>query len=161
MAPIPAGRYEITFVSQLPPDTYLASVSYGNQNALRDGVEVTADEATLELLIRSGAAVLNGKVVGKQGPEKGFVILVPDSSIPGSTFLSSPPTATDQNGEFQIRNLTPGSYTIYTLSARPADDFRGSEFLKKFEGQGRVVTLNRNDTVTLELNVIDEPARSR
>ena len=66
-----------------------------------------------------------------------LVALVPESPLKERTdyYGAYKDTRTDQNGEFEIRGITPGSYQAYAWADAPASAYRNAAFMKRLRGR--------------------------
>jgi hypothetical protein len=113
----------------------------------------------LEVVIREGAGVLQGKVVDAKGQpaHNALVALVPEGELKQRVdyYGAYESTHTDQNGSFNLHGITPGSYKVYAWAQAPAAGFRNEEFMKQFAGKGSAVKLELNGSVKVELKTLD------
>ena len=57
---------------------------------------------------------------------------------------------TDRRGQFSLRGLTPGNYTVFVLNGEPSD-VNDPDFFKAHETGGQSVRLNEGEQKTLTL----------
>jgi len=154
-----AGSYKLGAVRGLPPDTYVSRVTQGPRDVLKQGLNVEKGETTLEVVISPGAGVFEGKVVdGKGKPaQNALVALVPEGALKDRAdyYGAYQSTRTDQDGEFDIRGITPGSYQAYAWANASAGGFRSDDFMKPFTGKGAPVKLEQNGRAKVDLKILD------
>jgi protocatechuate 3,4-dioxygenase beta subunit len=152
------GRYQLGFVRGLPPDTYVLSARQGARDVFKDGMVVEGSEASLEVVVSEGAGVLEGKVTDGSGrpAHNALVALVPESPLKDRTdyYGAYRDTRTDQNGEFEIRGITPGWYQSYAWSDAPASAYRNAAFMKPFAGMGTSVRLEPGGKMTVDMKTL-------
>jgi hypothetical protein len=153
-----SGRYQLGYVRGLPADTFVQSAWQGSRDIFREDLIVDGSEVNLEVVVNPGAGVLEGKATDASGRpvHNTLVALVPESPLKERTdyYGAYKDTRTDQNGEFEIRGITPGSYQAYSWIDAPASAYRNAAFMKRFEGRGTPVKLDLNGRMTVELKAI-------
>jgi hypothetical protein len=154
-----AGRYQLGYVRGLPPDAFVMSARQGSRDILKEDILVEGDETNLEIAASTGAAVLEGKVTDASGTpvHNSLVALVPESPSKERRdyYGAYKETRTDQNGEFEIGGITPGTYQAYAWADAPASAFRNAEFMKPFAGKGTRVVLELNGKGSVDLRVLN------
>jgi protocatechuate 3,4-dioxygenase beta subunit len=154
-----AGRYQLGFVRGLPADTFVMSARQGSKDVLKDEIVVEGDETNIEIVVSAGAAVLEGKVTdaGGRPVHNGLVALIPEAPLKGRKdyYGAYQETRTDQNGEFEVKGITPGEYQAYAWSDAPASAFRNAEFMRRFEGKGTPITLALSGKEHLDLQIVN------
>jgi hypothetical protein len=153
------GRYKLGTVRGLPSDTFVLRVSQGARDVLKEDLIVEKGEVKLDVVISTGASVLEGKVVDAKGQavHNALVALVPEGALKERIdyYGAYESTHTDQNGSFNLRGITPGSYRVYAWAQAPAGGFRSAEFMKPFAGKGSLVKLELNGSANVELQPLD------
>jgi Carboxypeptidase regulatory-like domain len=153
------GRYQLGYIRGLPSDTFVLSVNQGPRDAFREGVVLGTGAASVDVLVSAGAGVLQGKVIngGRHPVHNALVALIPESPLKDRTdyYGAYRDARTDQNGEFEFRGLTPGSYRAYAWTDAPASAYRNDAFMKPLAGKGTLVKLNLGGRENVELNVLD------
>ena len=154
-----AGRYQLGAVRGLPPDSYVVSVSQGGRDLFRDNLVVENKETAIEVVVSTGAGIVEGKVLndGGQPVHNALVALVPESPLKERTdyYGAFQETRSDQNGAFDIHDLTPGSYQAYAWVDAPAGAFRNDAFMKAYVGKGTLVAIEVGDRVRVELKALE------
>jgi hypothetical protein len=154
-----AGRYQLGYVRGLPADTFVLSALQGSRDLFKEEMLVEGAEANLEIVASSGAPVLQGKVADAKGNavHNALVVLVPESPLKERRdyYGAYRETRTDQNGEFEIRGITPGEYQAYAWTDAPAGAFRNARFMRDFEGKGTPVKLELGGKGSVELKRIE------
>jgi Carboxypeptidase regulatory-like domain len=152
------GRYQLGYVRGLPPDTFVLSARQGTRDVFKEDLAVEGAEVNLEVVVSSGAGVLEGKVTDASGRpvHNALVALVPESPLKDRTdyYGAYKDTRADQNGQFEIRGITPGWYQAYAWSDAPATAYRNAAFMKPFAGMGTSVRLELGGRMMVELKTL-------
>jgi Carboxypeptidase regulatory-like domain len=139
----------------LPADAYVKDVRYAGRSILgesfRPGSGFTG--AQIQILLDSDAAVLNLRVVDKDGTPAadGFAVAMPADARTELEFARYiRPYGTDQNGTIAIRGLAPGAYVVFAVDgpfevAPTPLTIRGMMSLRT---KGMEVTLGKGETVS-------------
>ena len=137
-------------------DSYLKAVTYGGVDYLEDGFTARAGiAATLEVTLSSRGAHVQGSVINAEGlPAVGVcVVLVPDGKH--RTRLSLYKEAqTDQRGQFLLRGISPGDYTLFSWNEVEVGAWEDPDFLKAFEDRGEKVTVQEGEAKSINLTAI-------
>ncbi len=154
-----AGRYKLGAVRNLPADTYVKAVLQGSRDVMTQDMDVKKGEVQLDVLVSTGAAVLQGTVrnAGGKPIHNAFVALIPEGVLKQRVdyYGAYQSTHTDQNGAFDIHGITPGTYTAYAWTDAPAAAFRNDTFMKAFAGKGTTIDLPVAGVVKLDLSALD------
>lgn len=147
---VPPGIWDIS-PGSIPMGGYVKSMKLGQIDVLANDMVIAPDtKDSLEIVISTRAAQLRGHV------ENGFasiVLAAPQgerASIP-SFYL---PTGVDENGDFQFRNLAPGSYRVYAFESMEPGAWRDPEFLKNYAGLGTPVDLTEGQSPEIKVAAI-------
>jgi hypothetical protein len=159
MADVYEGLYQLGYIRGLPADTFVQSVTQGSRNAFFERVVIdSSDDSSLEVVVRAGAGVLTGKVIDAEGAgvHNALVALVPEKPLKDRKdyYGAYKDMRTDQNGGFEIRGITPGSYQAYAWRQIPATAFRNEEFMKPFSGKGIPIQIEINEKETIQLEAL-------
>ncbi len=128
---------------------YVKSARIGAKDALQDGLEVEKGSSggTLEIVLSSASAQLEGEVTSDDKPVAGAEVRAkPDPETPYNRIRAGG-TITDQNGHFILNNLAPGKYKITARmpSVSPAAPATTSE--------AKTVTLGEHDHQAVQLTL--------
>jgi len=150
---IPAGHYAVA-VGGLPPGAYVADIRYGAASAFDDGIDIGGQPQPLQIVVAANGATVQGTVVSKSRPMSSVaVVLVPQESRRQNAALYKN-VVTDNNGQFTIQAVAPGSYTIFAWQSVVSGAWQNAKFLEKYQSQGKPVTAQRGGSVRLELEMI-------
>jgi hypothetical protein len=153
---VPAGRYsvEISDVSAIP-DWYLKSAAAAGRDVLEAGVNVSGGATALDLIASMNGAAAEGLVSNDKGEAVGDAIVV---AVPEPRLRNRPDryrkAMSDQSGRFSLRGLPAGDYTIYAWETVESEAYYNAEFLKGYEGQGKVVHLSEGERASLKIRSI-------
>jgi hypothetical protein len=98
----------------LPEDFYLNAVRAGNSDVLASDLGVSRKQppGALDVVLSPNGGRIDGRVLRKDKPFGGAtVVLVPEEGWRKAERLYKS-TSTDQDGQFSIRGITPGDYTL-------------------------------------------------
>src|SRR5688572_66043 len=155
-----SGRYQFGYVRGVLPDLFVASVRQGEMDLFKDEMTVEGAEVQLEIVLNPGAAVLEGSIADASGMavHNALVALVPDPPLRERKdyYGAYRDTRTDQNGMFEIRGITPGTYRAFAWKDAPASAYRNAEFMSPFMRSGTAVTLGLNGKVRVELKALEQ-----
>jgi protocatechuate 3,4-dioxygenase beta subunit len=151
------GTYQL-FLGPLPsPDHYIKAIRFGQTDALRDGISVDGPpDSPIEVLIGSNAGKIEGTVVDNEGkPVQGAEItFIPNERTVTSQFRQA---GSDVNGHFTARGVFPAGYRLFAWDGIEANAYRDPEFIRRFEQQGKAVSIGEGSNPAVELHVIKIP----
>jgi hypothetical protein len=153
---VPPGRFRIGAVSGLPQDFYIADVRQNALSVFDTGFDVDSRTPDpIEIMISSGAGVVDGTVT--DGPMKtvagAIVALVPESKRFENRAVFANATS-DSSGRFVLRGVAPGDYRLFAWESTPPNAYQSANFIRKYEGNGKVVHVGQGAAVHAELTVI-------
>jgi protocatechuate 3,4-dioxygenase beta subunit len=153
------GTFEITAVKEgsyavlvrgSEEGWYTKSVRFGSDDVLANGLQVEKGSSggTLEIVVSTGTALLEGSVTEDDKPAIGARIrLNPDPQTPYNR-MRSRAASTDQNGHFSLQ-IAPGKYQVVARS-------RGRKGRSVATSDPRMVSLSENDRKTIQLAIAPE-----
>jgi protocatechuate 3,4-dioxygenase beta subunit len=126
------------------------SARYGGKEVSDAGVTLDGTGA-LEITLAAPNATVRGTVVDAAGktPPRAYVTLTPRGG-PVSAFREAFATA----GGFSLPIVRAGTYDVFAWEQVNLNSARSPDFLKQFEGRGKVVTVEGDGSQTVELTVI-------
>jgi hypothetical protein len=139
-----------------PASAYLSGIRRDDVAMFNQQIEVRAGETvSLNLDFAEPAVNLEGIVTDSAG--KGVpgaaVVLVPNDRSRSHLFRAS---STDGNGRFTL-NGAPGDYRLYSWREIEGAPYRDSEFMRKYDEEGRLVRLEATgQPAHLTLKILDE-----
>ena len=128
---------------------YVKSARIGARDVLQDGLEVEKGSSggTLEMVLGSASAQLEGEVTSNDKPVAGAEVRAkPDPETPYNRIRRTD-TLTDQNGHFIFNNLAPGKYKI--TARQPSD----SPAAPATTSEAEAVTLGEHDHQAVQLTL--------
>ncbi len=149
-------------VSPIPTGGYIKSMKFGGRD-VTDGNINTSGGGSLVIQIGAARGQLSGRVdFGSRKPRVLRVTLAPDGPLSNRIDLIR--TAfTNDNGEFKITGLVPGSYKVFPWEKYDFDLAQSPEFLSIFSTNS--VTIAEGDQPNIEVNMISaaevEAAKAR
>jgi protocatechuate 3,4-dioxygenase beta subunit len=155
---ITTGDYKLD-VSGLAPNLYLKSARLGQTDALN---AVTISEplnGPLEIVLRPNPGQVTGNVVDATlKPISGVqAVLVPDQARDRQDLYRT--AATDQDGRFTFRGVTPGDYRIFAWEDIEPFAYFDPAVVKQYEAAGRPVRVQESSSENAEVRLI--PAASQ
>ena len=154
-----AGRYDLTFLRMLPPDSYIAGIRQESRNALIDGIVVSEEDTSVEIRLRTRTAVLQGKVTDgfREAVPNAVVALLPEYPLNASK-LTTPlrkAVATNPDGSFELSKITPGRYRLYAWSRIPSFAYLDPDFMKTYEERGIPIHFEEHGRQSLNVTILD------
>jgi hypothetical protein len=143
-------------VTGLVSGVYVADIRQAGQSVFVTGVDARNGVSDhIEINLRSDTANVRG-TVRFTGNERPVVLLVPEKQkqVPQ---LYKRADVNLNTGQFFL-SAAPGDYFLYVFPVAPPPTAEENEdFMKKYEGQGRPITLTVSQTEYLELTTINAP----
>jgi len=163
---VPPGHYSIQISdASAMPDWFLKSVSAGGRDVADSGFSLSGATTTIDLLASGNGAVAEGVAINQKDEPIADAVVV---AVPEARFRSHPDryrkAVTDQSGRFALRGLPPGDYTLYAWESVDGEAYYNPEFLKSYEGQGKVLHVNEGDRVSVRIKTIlasEDPAEDQ
>jgi hypothetical protein len=151
---VPPGTFRIQSVSGIPEDMCLADVRQGTRNVQRHGIEVTDREVAIGVLLSESNIVVRGTVrdAGGQRVGESIVVLAPEEREASEMYAVG---RTNQDGEFEIRCVRPGSFRLYAWRKLEGAAFRNAEFMKPYNARGKPVQIVAGGNASQKLTVLD------
>lgn len=148
MESLAPARYQLN-VAPLPAGSYVKSAHFNGQDALRNGIDLTAGNGgELNIVISNKAAELAGSVrderAGNDRLESLSGLLVslwPKEAEPGSVSGGIRIAYTDLYGGFQFQGLPPGEYFVAAWEDAEGGLIQVRDFLAQFSADAVPITL--------------------
>ncbi len=141
-------------IQPIPDGHYIKSIQLGNVQAEDDALDLT-NGAPGELVITLGSkgATVTGTVQDDQQKilTNARIVLVPDNRKLESHFETGSP---DQNGQFSIKNVPPGSYKLFAFDNAEFGSWLDPEWLKPYDSKGEAIEVKESEKVTKGLTLI-------
>jgi protocatechuate 3,4-dioxygenase beta subunit len=158
------GKYRVSFYGTGVEDLYLKSARMGDADVLDTDLDIRPGQGAgqLDLVMSSKSARVEGSVTDDQSkPLSGVqVVLVPDSSRRSITRLFKT-VATDQQGRFIVRGITPGEYKLFVFDDLEFGAQYDPDFLKQHEEKAKTLSLRESsqESVTMKLTPVGGSTR--
>lgn len=142
---------------------YLKSATIGGKDVLEEGLWVRQGQAggRLELVLSPAGARVEGVVLDDAEKPAAGVYVMAAPRTKDREMRDFETQTTDQNGQFVLRGLRPGRYTLLAWQSEGGRfaTYRDPEFLKKYEDKGVSVTVQESErkSVTLRAFPLEEP----
>jgi hypothetical protein len=149
------GDYHLQ-IMDIPTGTYVKSARFGAVDVLNDSIHVDSRTSErLEIVLGTDVGTLEGTVADRaRNPVANASIAL----LPFNVRYDRPDlyrkASTDQSGRFQLRDVAPGEYMIFTWEDVDESVWRDPEFIRRNEAAGRRVRVGPNSRDTLELTAI-------
>jgi len=145
-----SGYYAVEF-DNLPIDAYIAELTEAQRNVLADGLEIRSTDLQLNGVISLRGGSVEGKIQKGAGA---VVVLVPEAKLPTDGRQHHVISA-NQNGEFSIRGIAPGSYRFFAWSKLDGAAYKNPDFMKDYGGRGILVVVAKGQRVDVEATLLD------
>lgn len=149
------GKYRISAFGG-GEGVYLDSVVYGNQEVTGKDVEI-ADAAPVKVIFAVGGGSVTGSVMQNGTPAPGVSVLLLSTDTTKRDMPFTRTGMTDQNGNYSMKNLTPGDYLVLALSEIEYGFWFEEERLKKIEGKAAKVSVSASGATSANLTVTPLP----
>lgn len=152
---VAGGTYQlwITAHSDNLRDYYTKSVTLFGREVADSGFTVNGD-TFLDVVISAKGATLDGTVVDDHGQPVPYSVV---AVVPNSDHRARPDSyqreATDAQGHFSIRGITPGSYLVLAFEELQ-EDIRQPEFAKTYASQAEKVDLDPSSLKSVTVKLI-------
>jgi hypothetical protein len=146
------GRYEVRLTGG-PETAYIKSVRFGGRDVTDTEIDLTSGvSGVLQITLSAAGAQVGGVIRGEDDkPVTGATVaLIPDSKR-YALYMS---IATDQNGVFSFKGITPGDYKLLAWEDIEGGAFQDPEYVKPFESKAQALSLKENDLKTATIKVI-------
>jgi hypothetical protein len=156
---LPAGTFRVNVLSGIPAASCLTSIRQGDRNVLRDGLQLQGSDVEMSITLGESQAAVKGSAVDSKGSKVpgAMIVLAPNDRTRSDLFTV---IAADQNGDFEMRCLQPAAYHIYAWMDLNGAAYRNVDFMKKYEANGRSLSLMKGANLTLDVGVlVNEPER--
>jgi Carboxypeptidase regulatory-like domain len=154
------GLYTLEAVSERSSGAsyFLESVSAGGRETRDSGLSVGGGTVFLDVVVSPKGADLSGVVVDDKGqPVANAVVL----AMPEEKFRKRAErygkAATDQRGQFDMRGLIPGQYSLLAWESLDSDAYLDADFRKPYEEQAVTVSLDKAAQSQVSLKVLPAP----
>jgi hypothetical protein len=145
-----------------PEDFYLKALRLGGSDVLAADLSVSRKQppGAIEVVLSPNGGRIDGRVLKEDKPFSGAtVVLVPEEGRRKEERLYKT-TSTDQDGQFSIRGITPGEYTLFGWETIEEGAYQDPEFLRPYKDRGKPIHVNEGNKLNSQLELIptSEPA---
>ena len=161
---VPPGNYYV----QLGGDTggngnlFLKSALAGNHDVGDSGIAVNGGAVVLDVVASTNGAVVAGMVTDqKDGPVANAVVVAAPEARRRGRVERYRKTVTDQNGQFTLRGIASGDYTLFAWESVEGEAYYNADFLKIYEGQGRPLHADEGEQKSVQLVAIPASQEQR
>ena len=149
--PTPPGHYAVHIdLRSVPNGCYVKSVKLGGQEISANGIEIRSS-AEIEIVLSNKAGTINGSASGNDGKP----ILYPRVTLIPTDGNSRPAAQlADNEGKFKFTAVPPGKYRLFAWEEAEDGVWQDPEFRKRFESQGKEVTVGPSEAQDVQLSVI-------
>lgn len=150
-----ADVYNVT-LSGLPDGFYVKSVSFGGQDALLSGLNLSSGAASpLDIVLAPNAGQATGVVQNdQQQPAPGVtVVLIPQERERKEQMQYYKTATTDAAGSFAFKNLDPGHYKAYAWKEVESGAYMDPEFVGPVENRGETVSIHEGSQENLQVKL--------
>lgn len=160
MEDVSPGKYRVTVMPGMNSDSYVASIEYGDKNALGSPVPITGPGTPLKIHLSSGVGTVEGTATDGGQPAAGvYALLLPVDPARRSNFNDLRMSPTDQAASFRLINVPPGEYYAFAFDGVEFGSWQDPEWFEKVRSKAVKVTVQPGgkETVALSVTVAPEP----
>jgi hypothetical protein len=150
----PESHYRFS-IRGLPTDAYIADIQQSGRSVYDEGIVIGPQWELVQISVKTDSGAVTGSVErsGKRVP-RAMVILIPPAKRRKNPQLFRTAT-TNEEGEFSVRGVNPGIYTILALrSLPPGEPWLNEPFLAPFLQRGQELRIDARPTVPVRLELI-------
>ena len=150
----PESHYRLS-LRGLPTNAYISDIQQSGRSVYDEGIVTGPQLASVRISVKTDSAFLTGSVERSgKGVPKATVVLVPPATRRKNPQLFRTAT-TNEEGEFSVRGLMPGIYTILAFrSLPPGEPWLNETFLAPFLQRGKELGINARSNVPVRLELI-------
>ncbi len=156
---VPPGDYYVQLIGSAEnmQDWFVKSAGSGGREADDSAISVSGGSMTVDLIVNTQGAVVDGVVADAKGQPLPNVVIV---AVPEARLRSRidryRKTVSDQSGHFTLHGLRPGDYTLFSWENIDGEAYYNPEFLKTYEGQGIAVHVSEGDHKSVQVQAIPD-----
>jgi hypothetical protein len=155
------GDYQFE-IAGLPENFYLKAVRVGSSDVVASELSVSRKQppGALDVVLNPNGGRIDGRVLKEDKPFSGAtVVLIPEEGRRKEERLYKP-TSTDQDGQFSIRGITPGDYTLFAWETVEHGAYMDPDFLRPYKDRGKPIHVDEGSRLNSQLDLIpaDVPA---
>ncbi len=150
---VPLGNYHVVLSagSNNLRDYFVKEVNVNGADVAESGFATGPGISIVEVVASARGGTIVGTVVDGDNKtvSEAQVFCAPGASRQKRSDLYQQ-VLTDPRGQFSLRGLNPGDYTVFVLNGEPSD-VNDPDFFKAHETEGQIVRLNEGEQKTLTL----------
>lgn len=144
-------------VQPVPPDGFVKSMRLGGQDVLAEDMTIDPNSReSLRIVVSTRGAVVSGTVRVPPGiarSPRAAVLLAPCGKY-AQVLSFYAQTASDDDGHFEIKGVTPGQYKLYAFEELDATAYQDPGFLKPYEASSAAFAVAEGAHVDRETQLI-------
>jgi len=147
----------------LPEIAYVADIRQGGTTIFDAGLTLgNQPGSTLEIVVNANGATIDGNVqAAEQKPAVNTtVVLVPPASHRQNALMYKT-AQTDEKGNFSMKGVAPGEYTIFAWESVPPTAWMNSEFLSKYQAHGHPLAVTSGTRIDVQPEWIPDDINRR
>ena len=159
---IPSARYSLQ-VAGLPETAYVADIRQGGTTVFNTGFTVGSQPAVpLEILVNANGGTIEGNVQtsNHKPAANAAVVLVPPAGNRQNT-MKYRSLQTDDKGNFSMKGVPPGEYTLFAWESVPFTAWMNSDFLARYQNRGHQVLVTLGTRMNVQLDQIPDDSNRR
>jgi hypothetical protein len=126
----------------------------GDQDVLTEEMVIQpSTEASLKIVIGTQAAIVQGDVTAEAHPARAVVLLAPEPRFQ-HVLAFYRFVASDGNGHFVMKNVTPGNYRLYAFAEFDRNLIEDPDFRNLLASGGLSVALREGDNPPVNISVL-------
>jgi hypothetical protein len=150
------GQYRVS-VLLMPADFYVKEALFDQTDVLNKPLTFNGSVPTpLDIVLSNKAGQIEGTLMNdKHEPAAALqVMLIPDLHRERTDLYKTSVSAA--NGKFNMRGITPGDYKLFAWESVEPFAYFDSDFVQKYESQGKPVHITESGKLTVEVSAIKD-----
>jgi hypothetical protein len=150
------GQYRLS-VLLMPPDFYIKEALFDQTDVLNKLLAFNGSVPTpLDIVLSPKAGQIEGTLMNdRHEPAAAIqVVLIPDLHRERTDLYKTSLSAA--NGKFNMRGITPGDYKLFAWESVELFAYYDSDFVQKYESQGKPVHITESGKLTVEVSAIKD-----
>ena len=159
---IPSARYSLQ-LTWLPETAYVADIRQGGTTVFNTGFAKSSQPAVpLEIVVNASGGTLEGNVqTPDRKPAAGTTVVLVPPVGDRQNAMKYKSMQTDDNGNFSMKGVPPGQYTLFAWESVPLTAWMNSAFLAKYQNRGRQVLVTQGTRMNIQLDQIPDETNRR
>jgi hypothetical protein len=150
------GEYQLT-LNGMPPNYYIKEARFDRNDVLNQPLKFTGPApggATVEVVISTTVGEITGVITDERSQPVGGVqaVLVPDQHRDRAELFKA--ATTDQTGRFQIANIVPGDYRLFSWETLESFGYFDPDLLKQSEPLAKAIHIAESSKQQVDVRVI-------